>query len=581
VTAASEHAAPDHERAETYIRLLAEAELRRALAMPEYKPRRQDRAPRGIFLTAQARRMRRRRAAIDRIMRQQSAGGKLAGNQSVPTHEPNARAIPLRPVIRRVAKSLGNARTLIAAPTTALLQSGTRMRHQLSARALGVTWPLRRQLPQWFVRHGGYEPPQAESCLTRVETVASVLAAVGAITAQSEEYVVGGLRAALAARSRIDQDDLLSYHRFRGHPMRRRHPRTVVPSGQTRAIPVGASANGEIDGAAVRFYLGVLVIDQGSVTLTVRARFPAELEERDGGTINPVYSALSETSAVDDRGSSYQADFSGGGGAGEWDGRFQLSPTPPPGVRWLDMTLPGAPVVRVSLDAPSRDLRITTEQITTSAADRFLDGQTMELFSYGTRAAWTGEDEGEEPTLFWLASHLLAAGVLTTDSPSLRRLAAVAAQTGKHLPGQLSLIEPDALPADWLSLQAAADRHDSPAGVIPVAAVLPEVDGAQCVIAELVSEADCATLQVLCTGWPEPRRHGRVRIEQFSWSARDDLGDRYVSQEGSWSYSNGHADLDLRFCPAINPQARELDIILTGTTTQVTVTVLLDWQESL
>ena len=72
-----------------------------------------------------------------------------------------------------------------------------------------------------------------------------------------------------------------------------------------------------------------------------------------------------------------------------------------------------------------------------------------------------------------------------------------------------------------------------------------------------------------------------MRSDQFWWSARDDLGGRYVVGEGGWSSSDGEADLDLEFSPAINPQARLLDIILTGTTTQVTVSVPLDWQEAL
>jgi hypothetical protein len=126
---------------------------------------------------------------------------------------------------------------------------------------------------------------------------------------------------------------------------------------------------------------------------------------------------------------------------------------------------------------------------------------------------------------------------------------------------------------------ARADRHAGPTGIIPVAAVLPEVDGAQCIIGELSSDPDSATLQIHARGWPEPRHAGRLRIEQFSWTARDDLGGSYVLGEGGWSYSDGEADLDLQISPAIDPQARSLDITLTGTTTQVTVTVPLDWQE--
>jgi hypothetical protein len=70
-----------------------------------------------------------------------------------------------------------------------------------------------------------------------------------------------------------------------------------------------------------------------------------------------------------------------------------------------------------------------------------------------------------------------------------------------------------------------------------------------------------------------------MRVEKFEWNARDDLGGWYVLGNAGWSYSDGEADLDLQFTPALDPRARSMDIILTGVTTRVTVTVPLDWQE--
>jgi hypothetical protein len=587
VTAATEHAAPDRERAETYLRLQAEAELRRALAMPQYEPPRDFRAQRAV----QVRLMRRRRATLDRFMRQHTRGLMGSGQIGHASQPRAARSIAALPGIGRTAQWLANARTIAAPATATVLKAGTRAGNLLGA-ARALCWQLRRR----FRRDRGYQPPPAAACLARVETVAGVLAAVGAITAETEEDVVGGLREALAARSRIDHDALFGYHRFGGHvlvntstfgshPMRRMAGGAAAPAGPPRAIPVGVSASGEIEGVPVRFYLGALVFDQSGAALTVRARFPAELEERDDG----FYDALSDISAVDDRGGAYRAGFSGGGGgAGEWDARLQLSPAPPPGVRWLDMTVPGAPAVRVRLDATPRDLQITTEQVTTSAADRFLDAQTLRLLArQSTDLDWPSDDDpdvsddGDLLPLLRIASHLVAAGVLRTDSPSLRRLAAAAAQSGTPLPDPLAAIEATDLPADWLSLLSRADCTDGPTGAIPIAVVLPEVDGVQCVIVELVSDSESATMQVHARGWPEPREPFGVRSDQIWWTARDDLGGGYLVRESGSSYGNDEADLDLEISPAINPQARVLDIILTGTTTRVTVSVPLDWQEGL
>jgi len=579
VTAASEHAAPDRERAETYLRLQAEAELRRALAMPHYKPPRDPLPTRVTRMFVQARLMRRRRAATDRIMRQQASGRQSRrGSQS--------RAMPpmattLRE-IRRAAKWLDGTRRAAAVPTAALVRSAARSSSQLSARVQRAARPLRRRFRRGL-RHRGYDAPPAEACLTRVETLASVFAAVGAITTQTEEEVVDGLRAALAARRRIEPGNLLSYHGFRGHPMRRRATATTAPPGPPRAIPVGAAASGEIEGLPVRFYLGVLVFDHSGATLTVRARFPVELEEQDHGHMDPVFDALTAISAVDDRGATYRSDFSGGGGGGEWNGRLHLSPTPPPGVRWLDMTVPGASAVRVRLDATPRDLQITTEPVTTSSTERFLDAQTIQLLCREvTGLAWESDDDDrDEQPRFRVVSHLLAAGLLRTESPSLRRLATAAARLDTPLPGPLAAVEPSELPADWLSLLSRSNCTDGPTGAIPIAVVLPEVDGVQCVIVELVSDSESATIQVHVRGWPEPRQPFRVPSDQIWWSARDDLGGGYLVSEGGSSWGNGEADLDLEISPAINPVARVLDIILTGTTTQVTVSVPLDWQEGL
>jgi hypothetical protein len=524
VAAARDDAIPDRERAETYLRLLAEGELRRALAMPQYKPPREFRSQRAV----QTRLMRRRRAILDRFVRQD----------------------------------------VLAA--TASSRSG----HAIQLRRFRRTH-----------RHRGYQSPPAEDCLTRMVAVAGAFAAVGAVTAETEKDVVDGLRAALAARSRIEQDALLGYHTFGGvavmsysgpggHPMRRIAGGTAAPAGPPRVIPVGASASGEIEGVPVRFYFGVLVIDHSGATLTVHARFPAELEEPDDGRIDSVYDALNELSAVDDRGATYRADFSGGGGVGQWDGRLRLSPAPPPGVGWLDMTLPGTPSCRLRLDAPPRDLQVITKPATTGAADHFLDDETMQLLcSEPADLRWVSDGDCDQPPLFQIAGHFIAAGVLGTDSPSVRRLVGATARLGAQLPESLAGIEPTDLPADWLSTLSRADCTDGPTGGISIAVALPEVDGVQCVLGELVSTPESATMHV--------HARGSARREQMWWSARDDAGGRYIVGEGGWSSDDDEANLDFEISPAINPQARVLDIMLTGTTTQVTVSVPLDWREGL
>jgi hypothetical protein len=584
VTAASEHPALDRERAETYLRLQAEAELRRALTMPEYKPPRDHRASWAVNWGTQARRMRHRRAVVSRLMRQQAPRQGQPGQPGPGggALQPERRARSLvAPFQQAATSSLAVVRSA-AGPLTRQLRGAAShtagWRHQIANSAWHLRRRLRRRLPRRF-RGRGYAPPQAQSCADRVGELAAVLEAVGAISAQTEADVVASFAFALAARSRIEPDLLLGNGWFGHRPMRRRASTPSPPSGPLRAFPVGVFATGQVEGVPIRFYFGVLVNDGGSVRVTIQAKFAPALLKHDHRHMDPMFDALNDISAVDDRGGTYQTDFSGGGGDGNWEGRLDLTPAPPAGLRWLDVALPGASVVRIPMDTPPADLRVTTEAVRTTAGDRLLDAHTAQLMlaSATDAAAMLADDT---PSLFGMAADLLAAGVVTTTSESLRRLVAAAAHVSVRPPSALAAIEPSSLPADWLSLRARAEREDGPTGIIAVAAVLPEVDGAQCVIGELSSAGDSATMKVHARGWPEPQHRGGVRVEKFEWTARDDLGGSYLLGNSGWSYSDGEADLDLQFTPALDPGARSLDIMLTGATTRVTVTVPLDWQEA-
>ena len=65
---------------------------------------------------------------------------------------------------------------------------------------------------------------------------------------------------------------------------------------------------------------------------------------------------LADRSTVtDDQGAGYQFSTSLGGGwpGHEWAGVVELSPAPPPAIRWLDVSAaPGEPVTRVGLGTP-------------------------------------------------------------------------------------------------------------------------------------------------------------------------------------------------------------------------------------
>ena len=172
---------------------------------------------------------------------------------------------------------------------------------------------------------------------------------------------------------------------------------------------------------------------------------------------------------------------------------------------------------------------------------------------------------------------LQAAAGLTAGSAALSRLAALAGRLGIEFPAGLrSLTRPVELPDAWVSVLDHRGAADGPDRVAAVAAVLPEVDGARFALAGLDSVADSATLRVVAWGWQPSPRTG-LGGERFSWWARDDRGRWHLAREHGAHYGGGQVDLLVEFGPALDPDARALEIIVRGPSSQAAVTVPLRW----
>lgn len=557
VAAGPEDADPG--RAELYLRLQVEIELRRGLGAPRYEPPRErlfsDRVLGAVVTVLRAR----RHAAMRRRLRRARAGAALRRPRGWP---------------RRVTLVAGR----FVQPLTGWLAGRLfTWRHRIRMRTSRVAGV-------W--RQGRREPERASTVDTAVERItglAGALTAIGAISETTAAMLLEDFQTSLAIRGMTDPHLILGHLPWR--PWGRSQQQYT--SGPLRAIPVGVVADSEVDGMRGRIYLGALVTDARSATLTLRARFeqsatrtpeiPRQLRQI-RMRHHSMLSALQNVAATDNLGASYSFRFSGGGGGEDWRGRLDVSPVPTAAVRWLDLSLPGAVApVRIRLDTAAPALAVSSRALDpASTADRYLDNCIVEQLQVIRPA--DDADAGDWPGVFELAADLVAAGVVTIRSPSLARLASVAKWLKRRLPDPLGGIEPGVVPAEWLSLLARTASADGPAGMIPVAVALPVIDGAQCVITELESEPDSMFLHVHAQGWPDPHRYGVGRADLFRWSARDDVGGWYTSGESGWSYSDGEADMDLHLHPPVSPRARELHIILTGRTAEATVTVPLDWQ---
>ncbi len=540
MNAAGEQSVSARQRAETYLRLQAEAELRTALGFPRYRPPRQ---PLLARIGNSRRGLRRRRAVIRAALRAQS--------------KPTQRRSLLRRSVSRIWQPVAPA----------------------WHRAVFGAWRFRAR---WRRARREQAPAPAEACLERVTGLATGFVSAGAVDEQAAESLVADMRTALAARGLIDEDDLLSGMRF-AHPLGK--SRTMPRTGSLRAIQVGTATTCAADGRSGRVYFGAMVLDANSAELTVLAKFTytgtasAEAMVRRHGR-HPLMAIFDACSATDDRGGSYHADFGGGGSDEDWDGTLNFSPVPPATARWLDVTVPGAAPVRVDLTAPAVSYSVTSTPLAADGlAERYVDGVSVELLRYG-RIDGPADDEMANQVA--AVAGLLRSGVLTDRSPALRRFAAVARRVRLDFPGPLVSIRPQELPPEWVAMLHERGRDDAPKGVIALAAMLPELEGAQCVLTGIRSDQEDTTLHVHARGWPTAPHFRSVSLEPFTWTARDDVGGWYVTGHAGGGFSSdGRADIDLRLEPAISAAARSLEIILTGKTGQVSVTVPLDWQESI
>lgn len=410
-------------------------------------------------------------------------------------------------------------------------------------------------------------PDSGQSWLRWLATQAWALADAGAVDDTVAASVIRDLGLALSVRGVLEHLHRHLIGAAQG---------SSLPAGPMRAVQVGATVGAELDGEPFTIRLGAMLLCPDAALLTMVATPPATHNAPGpGGPLGSMINALRQCPASDDEGASYELSFSGGGSDELWEGLFAIRPAPPDDARWLDVTLPGAVPLRVMLK-PALTAQTTSKALPASeTAERYVDALTLRLLRHPGAA-----DRGAGRAVVEAVSGLLGAGVLAAESPALGRLAAVS-RLDRHLPF------PDALPADvpehWRYLVRRGRARNGPIGVVPFAAVLPTVDGVCCAVLRITSAQRSATIDVYARGWPwrDSYRPGSDD-GAFSWTARDDVGGFYVaSNEGGTRGSDGEAELALDLRPAINPRARRLQIVLTGKTREVSVTVPLNWQENL
>ena len=203
----------------------------------------------------------------------------------------------------------------------------------------------------------------------------------------------------------------------------------------------------------------------------------------------------------------------------------------------------------------------------------------------GSRPVSYQSSHDHEPTLAELVETLEGAGILSPLSPVPAQVAALVDGLGWRVPGSRHGDRPAQqarLPARWASVLAYYGRRHHPplaAGTGSIGAVLPEVDGASFVLAGTRASQQGTMLHVVGRGLrPVLRPYPDLR---FSWWVRDDFGGWHVAVTQDWHITDNDLRLRLTVLPPLSPgepgTASTLTLEVTGPRHQFTTDLKVRW----
>ncbi len=377
----------------------------------------------------------------------------------------------------------------------------------------------------------------------------------------------------------------------------------VVPVGQMiRVRGEGQGISGQMEDVSGEMYVLSYAQTAGGARLTVAARtcgefVPPGIEPScryRPYAIFPVH----QFTAADDRGTRYQVGFIGRGERrpSELTGQITLHPDPPPGIRWLDLaTIPGAPAVRIDMNRPSDGTEMAVRPGPASPGEHLLDTIAMRLLllvlEFPQEIRLHPAVPLPEPFtciadgLGDAVTALQACGALSPLSPVPGQLAALCARLNVTGHGITAPPARD-LPEPWLSMLTHYRRRkprtagDSD-GCAALAAAVPELDGIRLTIVGLHNSAACTVLLVQAVGVTPDGYDGRLGVEPAFplriW-VRDSGGRWHATRARGWAGAD-HTEVTMRL-QVLPPLSRPawIDVLAAGQSAEARITLPLRWQ---
>ena len=562
----------NRERAETYLRLVAEAELRRAATAP-YEG-----------------------AASPAVM-----PGAGPGALAVRQRSAVAAALYDLPTWQREVLALQYYGNLSEAETADALGISRGAVHSHSAHAMSA---LRAALET--------------GTSSRVAQVAQVLTAVRAIDREVADQIVDGFVLALGTRrvgaaGQPGPDPRLLMrspvaHLPLGMLMRSRPPAvsgTAAASG--RVIPLGQVIPVRGDDVSGELHLLSYAQTALGARLTVIARARGEFVPP-GIEHNGMYRPFAvfpvhRFTAQDDRGTSYRMGFRGRRGQRptELAGEVTLDPAPPPGARWLELTtVPGEPALHIGLrpgNTQADGAGVTVREAGTSPGEHLLHQMAIRLLllalAFPHEIRLHPAVPAPEPFscvadgLGDAIAALQACGTVSPLSPVPGQLAALCAtlNVGGH---GITARPARQLPEPWLCLLAHYRRrkpeqavgHD---GCAATAVALPELDGIRLSVLGL-HNVDGSTVLYGHASGVTPRPGGPpgaeldfplrvwVRDSRGWWHATRATARRWSAEDDS------EMTLRLEVVPPLSRAITWIEMLAAGQSAQARTMLPLRWQ---